>query len=111
MFRAAAVARLLRPRGSIASRQGNVLLRIQPFISSRHRPIIWRALSSSNSSSNKGTKQEESKEEDNAEEMTQEIMLTPGEKVVAGTRLTMWAMAAAFASVCAYYIARELIPT
>jgi hypothetical protein len=70
---------------------------------SRRFPI-GRALSS------EGKKQGPKKEEAD-EEMTQEIVLTPGEKVVAGTRLTMWAAAAAFASVCAYYIARELIPT
>jgi hypothetical protein len=39
------------------------------------------------------------------------IMLTPGEKVVAASRLTVWAGAAAFAAICAYYIGRELIPT
>ncbi|KAI2510535.1 hypothetical protein MHU86_3803 [Fragilaria crotonensis] len=39
------------------------------------------------------------------------IMLTPGEKVVAASRLTMWAGAAVFAAVCAFYIGRELIPT
>ncbi|KAL7542449.1 hypothetical protein ACHAXR_011787 [Thalassiosira sp. AJA248-18] len=40
-----------------------------------------------------------------------EIVLTPGEKVVAGTRLFFWAGALSFASVCAYYIGKELIPT
>ena len=42
---------------------------------------------------------------------TKEIVLTPGEKVVAASRLGMWAGIFAFASVCAYYIAKELIPT
>jgi import inner membrane translocase subunit TIM21 len=45
------------------------------------------------------------------EDMTKEIVLTPGEKVVAATRLTMWAGIAVFASVCAYYIGKELFPT
>ena len=40
-----------------------------------------------------------------------EIVLTPGETVVAVSRLTMWAGIAVFAAVCAYYIAMELIPT
>jgi hypothetical protein len=40
-----------------------------------------------------------------------EIVLTPGETVVAVSRLTMWAGIAVFATVCAYYIAVELIPT
>lgn len=45
------------------------------------------------------------------EDMTKEIVLTPGEKVVAATRLTMWAGIAVFACACAYYIGAELIPT
>ena len=54
-----------------------------------------------------GAKQEKAKpaEDENA------IVLTPGEKVVAASRLTMWGGAAVFAAVCAYYIGRELIPT
>ena len=40
-----------------------------------------------------------------------EIVLTPGETVVAVSRLTMWAGIAAFAVACGYYIAMELIPT
>jgi len=42
---------------------------------------------------------------------TKEIVLTPGEKVVAASRLTMWAGIAVFAGFCAYYIGRELLPT
>jgi mitochondrial import inner membrane translocase subunit TIM21 len=45
------------------------------------------------------------------DDMTNELVLTPGEKVVAATRLTMWAGIAAFAAVCAYYIGKELLPT
>jgi hypothetical protein len=45
------------------------------------------------------------------EGMTNELVLTPGEKVVAATRLTMWAGIAVFAGVCAYYIGKELLPT
>lgn len=68
---------------------------------------LWRALSS------QGKQQEPPKNKggEKEEEMTQEIVLTPGEKVVAGTRLTIWAGAAVLASVCAYYIGKELIPT
>lgn len=43
--------------------------------------------------------------------MSQEIVLTPGQKVVAGTRLTMWAGILVFASACAYYIGKELLPS
>lgn len=40
-----------------------------------------------------------------------EIVLTPGQKVVATTRLTMWAGVAALALTCGYYIGKELLPT
>jgi len=43
--------------------------------------------------------------------MSQEIVLTPGQKVVAGTRLTMWLGIFCFASACAYYIGKELLPS
>jgi hypothetical protein len=46
-----------------------------------------------------------------ADETSSELVLTPGEKVVVASRLTFWAGVAAFASVCAYYIIRELVPT
>ena len=38
-------------------------------------------------------------------------MLTPGQKVVAGTRLTMYAGFAALAAVSAYFIGKELLPS
>ena len=59
-----------------------------------------RALSSSNA---KQTKEDATPE-------SSEIVLTPGQKVVAGTRLTMWAGAFALASVCTYFIGKELFP-
>jgi mitochondrial import inner membrane translocase subunit TIM21 len=40
-----------------------------------------------------------------------EIVLTPGEQVVAVTRLSMWVGILGFACACAYYIGKELIPT
>ena len=42
---------------------------------------------------------------------TKEIVLTPGQKVAAASRLTMWAGIFGFACVCAYFIGKELIPT
>lgn len=39
------------------------------------------------------------------------LVLTPGQKVVVAGRLTLWAGIAAFATVCAYFIIRELMPT
>ena len=68
------------------------------------RIVVSRNFSSKEDSTKKTTGNEE-------EDMTKEIVLTPGQKVVAGTRLTMWAGIAVFASVCAYYIGKELIPT
>lgn len=58
--------------------------------------------SSSSSSSNKAPPDDDT---------SNELVLTPGEKVVAATRLTMWVGIAAFAAVCAYYIGKELLPT
>lgn len=104
MLRAAAISSL-RQRGALvaAARSSSRPLKLIPGNSSPRVPV-WRALSS------EGKKQEPPKPE-GEEEMTQEIVLTPGEKVVAGTRLTMWAGATVFASFCAYYIGKELIPT
>jgi import inner membrane translocase subunit TIM21 len=74
---------------------------------------MWRSLSSQ--SNNKD--QEQPKQEKDAssggdgDDTTKEIVLTPGEKVVAATRLSMWFGIFCFASACAYYIGKELIPT
>jgi hypothetical protein len=70
---------------------------------------------SSNSGSNNNTtekaKAEQAKKPNDGEEDTKEIVLTPGETVVAVSRLGLWAGIAAFATVCAYYIGKELFPT
>jgi hypothetical protein len=42
---------------------------------------------------------------------TSEIVLTPGQKVVEASRLTLWTGIAVLAACCAYYIGRELFPT
>jgi len=62
-----------------------------------------RALSSNNNN--------KSKEESKEGEDRKELVLTPGEKVVVGTRLMMWLGLGALASVCGYYIVKELVPT
>ena len=69
---------------------------------SHHRYRPTRSLSSNNNEKSKGAN-------DGSE--SQELVLTPGEKVVAGTRLTVYAGLFALASVCAYYIGKELFPT
>ena len=99
-----------------------------PLLSSRSivcfgRPInssTLRLLSTSGSNTNKKSDQTDakkststSKDGDGKQESSDsnEIVLTPGETVVAVSRLTMWAGIAVFATACAYYIAMELIPT
>ena len=74
-----------------------------------------RVLSSQPNDNNNKAKDESSSSkkggEGTDEEEGKEIMLTPGQKVVAYSRLTMWMGAFGFALVCGYYIAKELIPT
>jgi import inner membrane translocase subunit TIM21 len=67
-----------------------------------HRPNI--AVRSMASSSSGEKKTSEKAHADGEEPTSSEIVLTPGEKVVVGTRLFFWAGVFAFASVCAYYI-------
>ncbi|KAL7485879.1 hypothetical protein ACHAW6_011478 [Cyclotella cf. meneghiniana] len=76
------------------------------------RSLAIRSTSSS-TGEKKSTAEKQSTGEPGAdgEPTSQEIVLTPGEKVVVGTRLFFWAGALAFASVCAYYIGKELLPT
>jgi import inner membrane translocase subunit TIM21 len=53
-----------------------------------------------------------SKKDKNADgEDRTDLVLTPGQKVVAGTRLTIWGGVVVFASFCLYYIGKELFPT
>jgi len=73
-----------------------------------------RALATGSSSGSSAGKKEGGgggENSDGDDTNNKEIVLTPGEKVVAASRLTLWAGIAAFASVCAYYIGSELIPT
>lgn len=63
------------------------------------------------STSDNKTKAEGQANKVDAESDTKEIVLTPGETVVAASRLTLWAGIAVFAAACAYYIIMELIPT
>jgi import inner membrane translocase subunit TIM21 len=101
--------RLWLQRGSVlalASRRP--FLRAQPnaLVESNIRPqcaSFVRALSSKSG--------EEGKKKEGEESTTDEIVLTPGEKVVAATRLGWYLGLASFAAACAYYIGKELIPT
>lgn len=78
------------------------LLPIPSTIRSQY-PSYARALSSQSG--------DEGKKEGGEESMTDEIVLTPGEKVVAATRLGWYLGLAGFAAACAYFIGKELIPT
>lgn len=79
------------------------------------RSQVSRMFSSDASKNNNNNKQGGPEKEgggdakDGSEET--QIVLTPGQKMVAYSRLSMWAGIFAFASVCAYYIGRELFPT
>jgi import inner membrane translocase subunit TIM21 len=103
----------LRHGSRLASSRKPVVLRVlernQPGLLRPTYPMgssPWRAFASQG-------KQDSPKEEksrgDDAE--TSELVLTPGQKVVAASRLGLWAGIGAFALACAYYIGRELIPT
>ena len=54
---------------------------------------------------------DEGKKKEGDENTTDEIVLTPGEKVVAATRLGWYLGLAGFAAACAFFIGKELIPT
>lgn len=75
------------------------------------RSIVIRAASSSSGEQKNATADAQSEQSQSPPPTSQEIVLTPGEKVVATTRLFFWTSALAFASVCAYYIGKELSPT
>jgi hypothetical protein len=74
----------------------------------RNKITVVRALSTE---TKQPKKEKSSPTGDDADDATKEIVLTPGEKVVVASRLGMWAGIAAFATLCAYYIGKELIPT
>ena len=69
------------------------------------RFVEYRFLSSESSKGDANQPKDKNPADENA------VVLTPGEKVVAASRLTLWAGIAVFAAVCAYYIGAELIPT
>jgi len=61
------------------------------------------------SSSEKKNSGSENSQQDDA--TSNEIVLTPGEKVQVGGRLLLWSVVGVFAAGCAYFIGKELIPT
>lgn len=98
---AARIVSLQRHKVLVHASQG---LGIQPLTPSTFRslgPSYARALSSK--PGDEGKRKEDS--------TSDEIVLTPGEKVVAATRLGWYLGLAGFAAACAYFIGKELIPT
>lgn len=91
--------------GSLSGK--NVLRSFVVHPTNQPNKIAWRTLSSDAPKDEK--KGSEQKAEDGSEET--QIVLTPGQKVVAYSRLGMWAGIFAFACACAFYIGRELFPT
>jgi len=89
-----------QPHGNVSVASSHLLQRNHLFVP----PLVvgLRALSSQ-------AKQDPPKND--GDEDTKEIVLTPGQKVAAASRLTMWAGIFAFACACAYFIGKELIPT
>jgi hypothetical protein len=110
----------IAPSTPIGQRATNRVLLHGPYLRGNvaptkgYRPASQlRFLSSNSGNSNnttEKTKTEQAKPND-GEEDTKEIVLTPGETVVAVSRLSLWAGIAAFATVCAYYIGKELFPS
>lgn len=72
------------------------------------RRMDYRFLSSD--SNNNNNKQKENARKEEGDDDT-ELALTPGQQVMAVSRLGMWACIAVFATGCAYYIGKELLPT
>jgi hypothetical protein len=77
----------------------------------QHNPLVVRGESHLRMLSSNAGGEEKKNADDKGESTENEIVLTPGQKVVAATRLTMWLGIAVFATGCAYFIAKELIPT
>jgi len=101
--------------GSITQSTGNLngsVIRSMPLNTARplnSRPStreVIRAFSSSSEKKNSGS---DNSQQDDA--TSNEIVLTPGEKVQVGGRLLVWSVVGVFAAGCAYFIGKELIPT
>jgi mitochondrial import inner membrane translocase subunit TIM21 len=93
-------------RGFNSNSNNNNFLQQQCIIPPIVSPLWQRSFSS------QAKKEDEpSKSKDEEEDPTKDIVLTPGEQVVVATRLSMWLGILAFASMCAYYIGKELLPT
>ncbi len=84
------------------------LVRTNPATTTTTRRVALSTQSNDNNQKEK-TEVKDSSSQDG--ETTSELVLTPGEKVVAASRLLTWSAVLAFAGVCGYYIVRELFPS
>ena len=83
------------------------------FSSLRTLRLLSTSGSNTNNKSDQATKTTNTSDGDGKQQSSDsnEVVLTPGETVVAVSRLSMWAGIAVFAAACAYYIVLELVPT
>ena len=93
----------IQPNGSLSTRGLHLPQKSQLLVAPLVTTIGLRSLSSQSNDPKNNS--------DSSGEDTKEIVLTPGQKVAAASRLTMWAGIFAFACGCAYFIGKELIPT
>jgi mitochondrial import inner membrane translocase subunit TIM21 len=85
---------------------------LMPSSSALLNPTLFQSrVFSSEANHNKNPKSTDGNSSGDDDVDTKELVLTPGQKVAAASRLGMWVGILGFASCCAYYIARELIPT
>jgi import inner membrane translocase subunit TIM21 len=109
------VSSLSRSKTVLSKAQQNVFASFRLNKNLCPNNLAWRTLSSDAGSGEKkaggggGEDNKKAGAEDGSEET--QIVLTPGQKVVAYSRLGMWAGIFVFACVCGYYILGELFPT
>jgi mitochondrial import inner membrane translocase subunit TIM21 len=82
---------------------------LKPSSSALLNPTLFQSRLFSSEANHKNPKSSDVSSDDDVD--TKELVLTPGQKVAAASRLGMWVGILGFASCCAYYIARELMPT
>ena len=99
-----AMSKAFHQSGIVVAPRGNFALRSKEILVLPNN--TWSRCLSSQSGG-----KEESTPKGEDEETKGELVLTPGQKVAVASRLTMWVGILGFASVCAYYIAKELMPT
>ncbi len=95
-----------------ASRAGCSRLNSALPASSLHTRVCQQRISLSSRNFSNNSEKSAKREDSNADGTDRnEIVLTPGQKVAAGTRLTVWAGCLVLGGICAYYIGKELFPT